>query len=650
LTRYSKIGVAIVIALFSILIMSSSLLAQNQWTKYDPDGDGRPDPVMEPGPGDWEAHRVYYPRIILDNGIYKMYYTGQTDGNTSRFGYATSVNGIDWDKHVDESPIMYPGDSWDRHNIHVPTVILDSAETDLNKRYKMWYQGDDWTVYRIGYATSNDGIHWGNRQLVLPSPGEPGYASPGNVIIDGGQYVMYYCFQSSPVPTTTWRATSTDGINWVNRQQVLSFGAPDEWDAREAYNPYVEKNAGLYHMWYFGHKAGIGGIGYATSLNGIDWVKNPKNPVVSRGNAGDFDEINVDSPSVRVEGSKLRMWYHGAYWVGSSYRTVILYATDESPIAEDDDIEIDADVPSTIDILANDIDPDHTDLCIIKLAQPQYGTLTYADGDNAGQEPDYGNVIPFYSGRFIYTPNADFPGADTFTYVVSDYVGGTDEGTVNITLNEVTAQINIDPDTLNLKDNGNYITCYIQLPDGYNVEDIDISSIKLEDTLTVEHGNIQDGILMVKFSRKDLIDYIKTLGLTYPEYVTLEVTGELAGGTTFCGSDTIKVINPGKGKKAPAEAEFALLSAYPQPFNPEVWIPYKLGDNVQVKFSIYNAGGSLVRTLNLGYKQSGSYVSKDKSAYWDGRNEAGEQVSSGVYFYTIQAGNYTATGKMIMQK
>ncbi|HGJ67471.1 TPA: hypothetical protein ENS27_19085 [bacterium] len=210
--------------------------------------------------------------------------------------------------------------------------------------------------------------------------------------------------------------------------------------------------------------------------------------------------------------------------------------------------------------------------------------------------------------------------------------------------------INIDPNTLNLKDKGKWITCYIQLPDGYNVEDIDLSSIKMEDTFTVEHSNIQDDILMVKFSRNELINYVKTLGLTYPADVILELIGEFTDGTTFSGSDTIRVIEPMNNKKAPAEAEFALLLAYPQPSNPEVWIPYRLGGDVHVKFLIHNANGVIVRTLNLGYKPSGSYTSNDKSAYWDGRNEAGEQVSSGIYFYTIQAGDYAATGKMLMLK
>jgi len=69
---------------------------------------------------------------------------------------------------------------------------------------------------------------------------------------------------------------------------------------------------------------------------------------------------------------------------------------------------------------------------------------------------------------------------------------------------------------------------------------------------------------------------------------------------------------------------------------------------VEVKITIYNSSDHLIRTLNLGYRSAGIYISKDKAAHWDGKNESGEQVSSGIYFYTIQAGDYTATKKMII--
>ena len=97
-------------------------------------------------------------------------------------------------------------------------------------------------------------------------------------------------------------------------------------------------------------------------------------------------------------------------------------------------------------------------------------------------------------------------------------------------------------------------------------------------------------------------------------------------------------------------AETSLLPNYPNPFNPETWIPYQLAKPVDVSVSIYAADGKLVRTLILGHKQAGIYQSKSRAAYWDGRNQQGEPVASGIYFYTLTAGDFTATKKMLIRK
>ena len=93
-----------------------------------------------------------------------------------------------------------------------------------------------------------------------------------------------------------------------------------------------------------------------------------------------------------------------------------------------------------------------------------------------------------------------------------------------------------------------------------------------------------------------------------------------------------------------------LLANYPNPFNPETWIPYHLAEPADVSLSIYDVKGLLIRKLTLGPQPAGVYQSKVRAAYWDGRNELGEPVASGVYFYTLSAGDFTATGKMLIRK
>ena len=96
--------------------------------------------------------------------------------------------------------------------------------------------------------------------------------------------------------------------------------------------------------------------------------------------------------------------------------------------------------------------------------------------------------------------------------------------------------------------------------------------------------------------------------------------------------------------------ETALLQNYPNPFNPETWIPYHLSDEADVQIIIYDTEGAQVRQLELGYQLAGYYVDREKAAYWDGRNKSGESVVSGVYFYTLTAGVYSATRKMLILK
>ncbi len=96
--------------------------------------------------------------------------------------------------------------------------------------------------------------------------------------------------------------------------------------------------------------------------------------------------------------------------------------------------------------------------------------------------------------------------------------------------------------------------------------------------------------------------------------------------------------------------ETSLLANYPNPFNPETWIPYQLAAPADVSVAIYAADGKLVRTLDLGHQPVGIYQGKSRAAHWDGKNALGESVASGVYFYTLKAGDFSATRKMLIRK
>ncbi|MYE91357.1 T9SS type A sorting domain-containing protein, partial [Candidatus Poribacteria bacterium] len=103
-----------------------------------------------------------------------------------------------------------------------------------------------------------------------------------------------------------------------------------------------------------------------------------------------------------------------------------------------------------------------------------------------------------------------------------------------------------------------------------------------------------------------------------------------------------------------------LLANYPNPFNPETWIPYQLAEPAAVTLAIYDMNGQMVRRLAVGYRAAGIYQSRSRAVYWDGRNQFGESVASGLYFYTLtvrtetrgetKVGGFTATRKMLILK
>ena len=134
-----------------------------------------------------------------------------------------------------------------------------------------------------------------------------------------------------------------------------------------------------------------------------------------------------------------------------------------------------------------------------------------------------------------------------------------------------------------------------------------------------------------------------------------EAIGDVEGMTTdlvfhdvqIAESISIKNIN---GSITFLPRQSALLQNYPNPFNPETWIPFQLAQDSLVTISIYNTKGQLIRTLYLGNRNAGVYVTKDKTIYWDGTDNFGEKVASGVYYYTLRAGKFRATRKMVIVK
>ncbi|MBM3242795.1 T9SS type A sorting domain-containing protein [Candidatus Poribacteria bacterium] len=126
-----------------------------------------------------------------------------------------------------------------------------------------------------------------------------------------------------------------------------------------------------------------------------------------------------------------------------------------------------------------------------------------------------------------------------------------------------------------------------------------------------------------------------------------------ADATTIIGGGSIVIHKDSPAApllSTPLPKNTLLRAAFPNPANPEVWIPYQISSDSEVVIRIYDVHGRRVRMLEPGHQAAGFYDSKAKAAYWDGRNVEGERVASGIYFYTLQAGNFTATRKLLITR
>jgi len=274
-------------------------------------------PVLNRGPpGSWDDQYAYYPTVLYDGITFHMWYSGK-DGIYNRIGYATSPDGVKWTKHP-SNPLLYPGPfgSWENFGDWAPTVFYDS----MTSTYKMWYSGTDGTIYKIGYATSPDGIAWTKyaaNPVLYPAP-SPSWDDfrvyTPMVYYDGITYHMWYAGNSAG-NTQIGYATSPNGIAWTKyaANPVLNLGPAGSWDDTHVFTPMVLYDGAIYQMWYSASDGANYRIGYATSLNGITWTKYPSNPVLDLGPPGSWDETNVETPAIIYDPIKktYHMWYFG---------------------------------------------------------------------------------------------------------------------------------------------------------------------------------------------------------------------------------------------------------------------------------------------------------------------------------------------------
>ena len=213
------------------------------------------------------------------------------------------------------------------------------------------------------------------------------------------------------------------------------------------------------------------------------------------------------------------------------------------------------------------------------------------------------------------------------------------------------AIVELNPNTLNLKSNGKWVTCCIELPDGHSAGDIDVASVTLNggvhaDEHTAKVGDCGCGShpgLEVKFDRAE-VEAVLSPG----EHVAVTVTGNV-GSEKFSGTDYIKVINPPRSKNghdlAVRFGKGVSLDAQPNPFNPSVQIVYEVPAPARVLLQVWSVDGRLVRTLEDTERFQGVYTVE-----WNGRDGDGREVSSGLYVCRLNVGDAVVTKKLTLLK
>lgn len=289
------------------------------WQKHS----GNPLFSMLGAPGSWNGapptYVLVFGHAFWDSTEYKGY-SGGTDGRSYSIGLMTSPSVESGWRFYSGNPVLTAGayGEWDQKHVGNAMVIKDEG------MYKMWYAGTDLNgTERIGYATSTDGITWrkdANNPVLEPEPGtwEGGGVFGPYVIKEGHTYKMWYSAWVEAVGGGIGYATSPDGINWIKSGEnpVLKQGGPGSWDQGFIALPVVIVDRGKYLMWFVGEagftpRTAFAQTGFAMSDDGIHWKRDSANNPVLRLEAGQWDAAAAVVGQVFKEDSTYKMLYGG---------------------------------------------------------------------------------------------------------------------------------------------------------------------------------------------------------------------------------------------------------------------------------------------------------------------------------------------------
>ena len=544
----------------------------------------------------------------------------------------------------------------------------------------MWYGGTDGSHFRIGYATSADGIVWEKYPDPVLDIGESGTWDDNGVgsltvLFNGTEYQMWYAGSSNASSSRIGHATSADGIEWVKHPEnpVLASGENGTWDDDHVHNNTVLFDGAEYQMWYSGYDGSNYRIGYATS------TLPPKCQIVDRVLWKDIDQgwlasgIDVELGDTGVitvqgfsnvdpEGLGWQGWVgpggypeYGDGEIDAPFQSVI-YKIGESGTARylgtgGGNITFDSDGELFFGI--NNNNPENSDgafLFTVVLEGecpdiPDGGVLGDVSGDRTVSAYDAALILQYTIGLIDTFPIEQMSAAKRAVPAIYELRIPNSSVRVDELLIRVPITIN----------NGDSLTAGA-FKIKYDSSVLRAVAITPRPMLNGAYWQSRiDGKkseIRFAFAKSSPTKQSNDAALAMLEF---EAIGDVEGMTTDLVFHDVQIaesisIQNFNGSITFLPRQSALLQNYPNPFNPETWIPFQLAQDAPVTISIYNAKGQLIRTLYLGNRNAGVYVTKDKTIYWDGTDSFGEKVASGVYYYMLKAGKFRATRKMVILK
>jgi hypothetical protein len=496
--------------------------------------------------------------------------------------FSNSYGQVDWTKYSG-NPVLLPGapGTWDDVGFPNATVLI------IGSTYHMWYSGNDGTNMRIGHATSPDGINW------TKDPTNP----------------------------------------------VLNLGAPGSWDDYWVYFPAVVYDGVAYHMWYTGDDgppAQNENIGHATSPNGINWTKDPMNPVMMSGTSGSWDGLGVGGGFASIEGSTFHLWYDGGD--GTAIRSGHATSTDGGTtwVKDPSNPILNVGSPSSWDY-----------------PRAQVGSIIY--------NQHTATYYMFYCGGDFFTWKIGYATASSIN---GPWSKSTNNPTFTTTLSSWDSYYVSFPCIIYDTISGNYKMWYAgnNVPGGGKiglatsltvpVEFISFiasangNEVKLSWSTATELNN-QGFEVQRKFGSNDFV----TIG---------SVKGK--GTTTSLNnySYTDKLIDPGKYLYRLKQVDFngtfeysnvievdvrsvdkfALELNYPNPFNPSTKISWQSPVNGRQVLKVFDVLGNEIATL----------VNEEKEAGYHSIDFNGSNLPSGIYFYQLRSGSFIQTKQMLLLK